>query len=123
MSIDAFHRKLIRKYVFDIKWPDQMSNEQIYEKKKAESWITLRRLKWFRKLANQPENVPVKKALRYGQAKYQTPQEKPKTTWISKVNEDLKKTNFSWLDAEYLAKENINEMGRHRIIKKKITYI
>ena len=82
-------------------------------------WCSPRRLR----KCKQVHLLPCKKALRYGQAKYQTPQEKPKTTWISKVNEDLKKTNFSWLDAEYLAKENINEIGRHRIIKKKKSHI
>ena len=112
MSFDAFQRKLIRKYVFDNKWQNKMSNEQLYEKTDVESWrkkITLRRLKLFRKLASQPENIPTKKALRYGQAKYRRPQGKPKTTWISKVNEDLKKMNISWSNAEHLARENLSE--------------
>ena len=39
MSIDAFQRKLIRKHVFDIKWPNKMSNEQLYEKTNAESYL------------------------------------------------------------------------------------
>ena len=35
MSIDAFQRKLIWKYVFDIKWPNKMNNEQLYKSKNA----------------------------------------------------------------------------------------
>ena len=34
MSIDAFQRKLIRKYVFDIKLPNKMSNKCYMKKKK-----------------------------------------------------------------------------------------
>ena len=37
MSINAFQRMLMRKYVFDIKWPNQMSNKQLYKKTNAES--------------------------------------------------------------------------------------
>ena len=112
LSIDAFQRRLIRKYVFDIKWPKTISNQQLYEKSKASSWrkkITLRRLKWFGKLANLAEDTPAKKALRYGMSQYKRSRGKPRTTWIAKTKEDLKNMNFTWLEAETLAKNDLNE--------------
>ena len=114
-SIDAFQRTLIRNYVFGIKWPKTISNEQLYQKSKATSWkqkITLRRLKWFGKLANKQEVIPAKSALKYGLNHYSRPPGKPKTTWISKMKSDLKMMNLSWDDAENIAREDINEWNR-----------
>ena len=43
---------------------------------------------------------------------YARPRGKPKTTWISKVKENLNEMNLSWLDAENLATENYNDWVR-----------
>ncbi len=111
-SIDAFHRKIIRKYVFNVKWPRTLSNEALYDRSKVEPWrkkITRKRLNWFGKLAAMPDNTPANVALEYGLEKFQRPRGKPKTTWISKTKKDLESMNFDWDEAKTVARENLNE--------------
>ena len=111
-TIDTFHRKLLRRYVFNVKWPNTISNEVLYRRSKAESWrkkVTRRRLKWFGKLANLPNEVPANQALKYALADFSKPRGKPKTTWVSKVKKDLQSMNFTWDNAILFAKENQND--------------
>ena len=110
-SINALERRIVRRYCFDIKWPKTLSNQGIYEKTKIVEWkknVTVRRLTWFGKMARAPEEILVKFSLRYGLSKYARPWGKLKTTWISKVKENLNEMNLSWLEAENLAIENYN---------------
>ena len=82
-SIDAFQRQIMRKYVFNVKWPNTMSNEIVYQRSKAEPWrkkIVRKRLKWFGKLATLPQDIPANEALRYGLVDFKKPRGKPKTT-------------------------------------------
>ena len=111
-SIDAFQRQIMRKYVFNVKWPNTMSNEIVYQRSKAEPWrkkIVRKRLKWFGKLATLPQDIPANEALRYGLVDFKKPRGKPKTTWISKVKKELSEMNFSWDEARDFSKENPNE--------------
>ena len=73
-----------------------------------EKKVTVRRLKWFGKMARAPEEISAKVALRYGLSNYARPRGKAKTTLISKVKENLNEMNLSWLEAENLAIENYN---------------
>ena len=46
--IQAFQRKIVRRYCFNIKWSKTFSNEDLYEKTKIVEWkkkVTVRRLK------------------------------------------------------------------------------
>ena len=63
-------------------------------------------------MARAPEEIPAKVALRYGLSNYARPRGKPKTTWISKVKENLNEMNLSWLEVENLAIENYNDWVR-----------
>ena len=65
-SIDAFHRRMLRKYVFNIKYPTILTNKQIYEITKVTPWsnvIAIRRLVWFGHVCRLHEDTPAKKAL------------------------------------------------------------
>ena len=82
-SINAFQRRIVRRYCFNNKWPKTLSNRDLYERTKIVEWkknVTVRRLKWFGKMARAPEEIPTKVALRYGLSNYARPREKPKTT-------------------------------------------
>ena len=49
-QIDSFHRRLLRKYVLNTKWPQIVTNEEVYKQTKSNPWsheILNRRLKWF----------------------------------------------------------------------------
>ena len=114
-SINAFQRRIARRYCFNIKWPKTLSNRDLYERTKIIEWkkkVTVRRLKWLEKMAREPEEIPIKVALRYGLSNDARPRGKPKTTWISKVKENLNEMNLSWLEAENLAIENYNDWVR-----------
>ena len=53
-SINAFQRRIVRRYCFNIKWPKTLSNRDLYERTKVVEWkkkVTVRRLKWFGKMA------------------------------------------------------------------------
>ena len=92
-----------------------LSNRDLYERTKIVEWkkkVTVRRLKWFGKMARAPEEIPAKVTLRYRLSNYAQPQGKPKTTWISKVKENWNEMNLSWLEAENLAVENYNDWVR-----------
>ena len=118
-SINAFQWRIVRRYCFNIKWPKTLSNGDFYERTKIIEWkkkVTVRRLKRFGKMAGAPEEILAKVALRYRLSNYARPRGKPKTTWISKVKENLNEMNLSWLEAENLAIENYN--GWVRIIKR-----
>ena len=52
-QIDSFQRRLIRKFILNVKWPDVVKNEQVYSITKLKPWsetIKLRRIKWFGKI-------------------------------------------------------------------------
>ena len=129
-SINALERRIVRRYCFNIKWPKTLSNQGIYKKTKIVEWkknVTVRRLTWFGKMARTPEEIPVKFPMRYGLSKYTRPWGKLKTTWISKVKENLNEMNLSGLEAENLAIENYNNwirtIKRHCDIWKFLQYL
>ena len=90
-SINAFQRRIVRRYCFNIKWPKNLNNQDLYKKTKIVEWkkkVPVRRLKWFGKTAGAREEIPAKVALRYGISNYARPCQKTKTTWVSKVKEN-----------------------------------
>ena len=106
--INAFQRRIVRRYCFNIKWPKTLRNQDLYEKVKIVEWkkkVTVRRLKKFGKMARAPEEIPAKVALRNELSNYARPRGKPKTTLISKVKGNLNEMNLSWLETENLAIE------------------
>ena len=53
-SINAFQRRIVRRYCFNIKWPKNLNNQDLYKKTKIVEWkkkVPVRRLKWFGKTA------------------------------------------------------------------------
>jgi len=50
VEIDAFQRRLLKTYVLNVKWPETMKNESVYEKTKTgkrSDEIRKSGLKWF----------------------------------------------------------------------------
>ncbi len=90
--IDRYHRNLLRK-MLRIKWPYTISNKQLYERTKEEKWsnkIKKRRMNWLGHLLRLPSETPAKQALHEALIPVPRPPGRPKTTWISSINEDLK---------------------------------
>ena len=82
----------------------QITYPKLWSKK-----ITQRRLNWFGKVMNFPENVPAKKALRYCMSGYARPPGRPKRTWISRVKTNVNNMNITWGEAENMVTENLSK--------------
>ena len=99
-KIDAFHRKLLRIYVLNVRWPNIETNDHVYERTKTKyRWsqdIKKRRLKWFGKVIRMDETIPAKKALRYATQPFKRPPGKPPSTWINTIKKDFQSLNISW---------------------------
>jgi hypothetical protein len=101
-KLDAFQRTLIRTFVLNIIYPNKISNERLRERTELKDWskvVQKRRLAWFEKLINQEEFTPMQEALRYATSNYRKPPGKPKTTWISRMKEDLGNLGWTWTEA------------------------
>ena len=84
----------------------------MYQKVNVKIWskkIKERRLKWFGKVVNLPEEVPAKIALKYAMSDFKRPRGKPKTTWVSVLKKDLDEMNITFLEAENLCRNNIEQ--------------
>ena len=89
-TIDAFHRKLLRR-VINIRWPKIISNERLYEKVKIEKWSTIirRRLNWLEHLMRLNEKTPVRRSLKETLTDIQRKVGRPSLTWMKLVEKDL----------------------------------
>ena len=90
-TINVFQRNLLRK-VLNIKWPNKISNKQLYERMKIDEWsktIRERRLSWYGHLLRLPDNTPAKTALREAQRYVKKPRGGQKLTWIKMIEKDL----------------------------------
>ncbi len=94
-TIDVFQRNLIRK-ILDIWWPYKINNKILYKHTKQEPWsqnIKRRRLRWLGHLMRLPIETPVQQALQESLRPTKRLLGKPKSTWISWVNQDQRSVN------------------------------
>lgn len=108
-KIDCFQRSLLRR-LLDIKWPKKVTNQDLYELTEEKTWsskIKKRRLTWLGHLLRLPENTPARQALCEYQRPVKRPRGKPKTTWISAIEKELKEiqTDLNIQKATELSKE------------------
>lgn len=95
-TIDVFQRNLLRK-IIKIKWPYTIRNEDLYERTQETKWtekIKKRRLKWLGHMMRLPETSPAHLAIKEAIRPVKRPRGKPKTTWISMINKDIKEMNL-----------------------------
>ena len=90
--IDIYQRNLLRK-ILGIKWPYNISNQDLYEhtrQKPSSENIKKGRLCWVGHLLKVPGKKPARQDLKESLQPTRRLQCKPKATWISRVNQDLK---------------------------------
>ena len=90
-SIDAFHRRQLR-YTIGIVYPRVISNSKLYKLTKAEPWSrTKERLRhsWIGHLMRLDPEVPARKALTEGLKPSIRKRGRPRTTCISKMQQDI----------------------------------
>ena len=97
-SIDSFHRRMLRSFVFNVKYPVIVTNNEIYEKTKQIPWskvIKIRRLRFLGHICRLDESTPVRISLQYAIDTHKKKQGRPKTTWIKIVEKQLKDLNIT----------------------------
>ena len=91
-KLNTFQRSLLRK-LLNIRWPQTISNRNLYEQTNEILWskkIKSRRLSWLGHLLRLPEDTPARQALAEAQWQVRRPRGRPKTTWISAIQKELK---------------------------------
>ena len=110
--INSFHRRILRTYIINVKWPTIIKIEDVYILTKTKPWtdlIKIRRMRWFGHVMRLSENTPVRKSLDYAREKYNRPQGRPITTWISMMTNQLTNDHqLTWEEACIKA-ENRND--------------
>lgn len=131
-DIDIFQRKGLRS-IMNIRWPDKISNEDLYEKTNQRPWseiIRQRRLSWFGHLLRLPSDTPAKQALYESVRKVKKPPGRPQLTWIALMKKELKKVLVEVPVAvdrkinnnEYVTGfEVLEELAKNRLIWRVIT--
>ena len=91
-NIDSFHRRVLRTYVLNTKYPEIVSNEEVYRITKQTPWSTIikrRRLKWLGHAYRLPKNTPAAKALDYSNELYVKKRGRPRLTWNTQCKKQL----------------------------------
>ena len=95
-KIDSLHRRLLRK-TLNIKWPQIMRNEEVYEKTKTEKWsktIKKRRLGWLGHLLRLDPNTPARIALKEAVKEIPKNVGGNRTIWIDIIKKDIKNSKI-----------------------------
>ena len=96
-DLELKQRHLLRKFVLKVKYPEVITNKELYEITKVEPWsrvIGRRRLCWFGHVSRLDEETPAKIALRYALQDYQKKPGRPKQTWLKVVEKQLREINI-----------------------------
>ena len=108
LTIDSFHRRLMRGTFLNTKWPDKMTNDDVYLATGVRPWsrvIGERQLHWFGHLVRLPDDSPARLALSYTLKEEPKPRGRPKFTWIKIMSNIFNSNNRSWNEAIESAKD------------------
>ena len=98
-AIDAYHRRLLRTAVLNVRWPQKVTNVEVYEKTGAIPWsevIQARQLSWFGHLIRLPDATPAKIALKNALEFAPRPAGRPPTTWLSHMKKLFLSMGMNW---------------------------
>ena len=108
-GIDSFHRRLLRLAVLNIKWPNKISNAQVYVITEANPWskvVKKRQLSWFGHLMRLSDDTPAKLALSHALHHHITrPRGRQATTWITMMSKRMEDYGSDWKKATTLAQD------------------
>ena len=88
--------------MINVKWPQRISNKELYEKLKFQDWdkeISIRRLTWCGQLFCLPPNCPAQISLKLLEEPTRTTRSN-KQTWLQITKKQLSSINISW-ESEY----------------------
>ena len=104
-QINAFQRRLLR-MVLNIKWPNKISNDELYNIFKYENWskvIGYMRMKWLGHVFRLNGNTPARIAIEEARRRVKKPSGRSKTNWLKTILEQLETININIDDVENLA--------------------
>ena len=99
---------MLYRHLLNIKWPKQITNEDLYSKTKEKPWsniIAEQRIRWLGHALRLPENTPAKMALTESIRHVERPRGRPQTTWLQSVKKQLSEINITWEKASLLAQD------------------
>ena len=120
--IDVFQRRLYRK-ILQIKYPEVISNTELYARFKEKPWSELireRRLRWIGHLHRLPIDSPVRIALSESTAPYKKVRGGQATTYIRSVNSDLKDLELPPVNSLELSEAVSDRNSYRRLIHSKL---
>ena len=106
--IDAFQRKVLRIYVLNVKYPQVISNEEVYRRTGITPWSTVikkRRLKWLGHCSRLDKDTPAAKAMQYATSQYRKRRGRPQLTWLKQVENQLNELGMRMVDVTSLAND------------------
>ena len=110
-KIDAFHRRMLRTLVLNIRYPKIVKNTEVYEKTKQVPWsvkIKIRRMRWMGHASRLNNNTPTGKSLRYVTNKFIRNRGRPKETWLNIISKQLKELNIDLCNVHNISKDKLN---------------
>ena len=84
-KIDSYHRRILRRAI-NVRWPNKISCEDLYNKTKQETWsgkIKTQRMRWYGHVIRLPEEAPAKLALQEAGRKVKKLRGGKTTTWFA----------------------------------------
>ena len=106
-SIDSFHRRMLRNAI-DVRWPNKISNINLYEKTKQKPWssvITKRRLRLYGHLLRLPEETPVRLSMKEYERPLKMARGGRKFTWKKNIENDLERIGVNKADVYDVAQD------------------
>ena len=107
-SIDSFHRRLLRTACLNVRWPNTLKNDEVYNTTNRKPWskvIDERQLRWFGHLIRLSDETPAKLALNYALVPEPKPRGRQKLTWIAMMKKIFSKQDLTWEIALETAKD------------------
>lgn len=71
--------------MLNVKWPETITNVELYRKTGMKQWsqvIRNGRMRWLGHVITLQDNTPVKIALDYAEEQYERPRGRPISTWL-----------------------------------------
>ena len=108
-QLDVFHQRNLRR-ILGISWRDHVTNQEVLERtnqKPLHQIVAERRWKLAGHIHRLPEDRPAKQALHWKPATGSRKRGRPKITWQSTFNSDLKERNITPVTVPALAQDRV----------------
>ena len=106
-TLDSYHRRQLRNAI-NIKWPEKISNIDLYKKTGETPWSTTiakRRLRLYGHVMRLPHETPIRQVIQEYDRPLKMARGAPKFTWKNNINNDLSKIGFDRFTADEITQD------------------